>query len=56
MIRSALLSCILLLSTQAYGRTEYLLGGEGIGWQASLTEASVYQVFDGDGQVLRHPA
>ena len=53
MIRSAFLSCILLLSTQAHSGTEYRLGGEGNSWQASLTEASVYQVFDGDGQVLR---
>ena len=54
MIRSALLSSILLLSTQGYGGTEYRLGGDdGNGWQASLTGTSVYQVFDGDGQLLR---
>ena len=45
---------MLCATTQVYGSTEYRLGGNaGNAWQAALTEASVYQVFDTDGQILR---
>ena len=45
---------MLCATTQVYGSTEYRLGGNaGNAWQAALTEASVYQVFDSDGQILR---
>ena len=43
---------VLCASSQVFGGTEYRLGKDGNDWQAALTEASVYQVFDADGQVI----
>ena len=42
----------LCTTTQVFGGTEYRLGKDGNDWQAALTEASAYQVFDADGQVI----
>ena len=45
---------VLFASNQVYGGTEYRLGGKGGNdWQAALTEASIYQVLDADGQEIR---
>ena len=43
----------LCTTTQVFGGTEYRLGKDGNDWQAALTEASAYQVFDADGQVIK---
>ena len=42
----------LCATSQVFGGTEYRLGKNGNDWQAALTEASVYQVFDADGHAI----